>query len=109
MDESKINPQTKEKMYYKSEVQFKIGCHCVNIPKIVEANDVEEAKKLMVKWACHYVGIAEDDGSVCAEDREVLVGNSDEMSWTTPVEITVWKWQDEMFDRALIKRTNFDD
>jgi hypothetical protein len=109
MDDSKINPQTKEKMYYKSEVQFKVGCQCFNIPKIVEAQNAQEADKLMMKWACRHLGIAEDDDSICAADRDILVGSSDEVEWTKPVEITVWKWQDEMFDRSLVKRTNFDD
>lgn len=109
MDESKINPQTKEKMYYKSEVQFKIGSHCINTSKILEANDAKEANHLMLLWGCHYLGISEDDGNACEDDREIFFDSSNSIEWTTPVEMTVWKWQDEMFSRSLIKRTNFDD
>jgi hypothetical protein len=108
MDTSKINPETKEKMFFKSEATMKIGCNCLNIPKIVEADNSKQADQLMLKWACHYLGVAVDDGSVCAEDREILVGNSDLLQWTKPDEIPLWKWQDEMLNRSLVKRTHFD-
>jgi len=94
-------------MLFKTEIEIKVRDFVVNIPKIIEANNIKEANLLIFKWQCSYLGIFEDDVNASFIDKKCCFGESDSINWTDPVEITKDKWLNEIFSRSLIKRTDF--